>query len=137
MTLKKSAALTALLITCAVTVADVAPAHAAQPNLLELLFGKRRRQEPVPPPGVNMPMAAPGPAVAAKPAPLPKVSAPSYYTYKADPLKTIALDKVADPVVTGSIDVATVDAAPHTPESDVRREFASVKAEAPGAMRER
>ncbi|MDF1633962.1 L,D-transpeptidase family protein [Mycoplana sp. MJR14] len=131
MTLKKSAALTALLITCAVTVADVAPAYAAQPNLLELLFGKRRRQEPVPPPGVNMPMAAPGPAVATKPAPLPKVSAPSYYTYKADPLKTIALDKVADPVVTGSIDVATVDAAPHTPEGDVRREFASVKAEAP------
>ncbi|MCD2184538.1 L,D-transpeptidase family protein [Rhizobium sp. GN54] len=132
MTLKKSAALTALMISCAVTVADVAPAYAAQPNLLELLFGKRRRQEPAPPPGVNMPAQAPAAArAAAKPAPLPRVSAPSYYTYKAEPLKTIAMDKFADPVVTGSIDVAALNAPQPTPEGEIRREFATVTARAP------
>lgn len=131
MTFKKSAALTALLITCAVTAVDVAPAHAEQRNLLDFLFGKRRQQEQAPP-GVTVPgQPAQAAAAPAKAAPLPRVSATSYYTYKAEPLKAIAMDKFSDPVVTGSIEEAGLNMVAHSPAGDIRREFASVKALAP------
>lgn len=131
MTFKKSTALTALMITCAVAVVDVAPAYAAQPNLLDLLFGKRKKQEEAPPPGVmgqGVQAAQPAPA---KTAPLPRVIGPRYYSYKAEPLKAIALDRLSDPVVTGSIEDGAVEVAQHTPEGEIRREFSAVKAFAP------
>ena len=35
--------------------------------------------------------------------PLPRVKAPSYYTYKADPMRVIATSRFADPVVTSAV----------------------------------
>lgn len=130
MKFKKSAALTALMISCAITAIDVAPARAETPNLLQLLFGKRKRQEPQSVPGVfggaqAMPMAP------REVKPLPRVTGPTYYTYKAEPLRVIALDKLADPVVTGSIDDGDRSPVQPSPLHDVRREFASVHAMAP------
>ncbi len=42
--------------------------------------------------------------------PAPKVSSPTYYTYKPEPMRLVATSKFADPVVTGA--VADVSAAP-------------------------
>ncbi|MBD9372229.1 murein L,D-transpeptidase [Rhizobium sp. ARZ01] len=132
MTFRKSAALTALLVTCAFVTVDVAPARAEAPNLLQLLFGKRKRQEPVAMPGVGSAMQAmPMIRNEAKPAPLPRVTGPTYYTYKAEPLKPIAMSSLADPVVTGSIDDHGLPPIQRSPEGEIRREFASVSAMAP------
>lgn len=133
MTFRKSAALTALLVTCAFVTIDAAPARAEGPNLLQLLFGKRRTQEtaPMPVAGPAAQMAAPMARSVAKPAPLPRVSGPSYYTYKAEALKPIDLIELADPVVTGSIDDYGVSPIQRSPEGEIRREFASVKTLAP------
>lgn len=132
MTFRKSAALTALLVTCAFVVVDAAPARAEAPNLLQLLFGKRKKQEAAPVPMVEagfqaMPMVK----GAAKPAALPRVTGPSYYTYKAEALKPVEMLKLADPVVTGSIDDYATPPVRRSPEGEIRHEFASVTALAP------
>ncbi|MFD1326883.1 L,D-transpeptidase family protein [Mycoplana ramosa] len=133
MTFRKSAALTALLVTCAFVVVDAAPARAEAPNLLQLLFGKRKKQEAAPVPMVEagfqaMPMVK---GVAKPAAALPRVTGPSYYTYKAEALKPVEMFKLADPVVTGSIDDDRTPLIQRSPEGEIRRELASVKALAP------
>lgn len=135
MKFRKSAALTALLVTCAFVVVDAVPARAEAPNLLQMLFGKRKRQEPEP---ARLPVAL-GPAAIAvpgarkdtKPAALPRVTGPQYYTYKAEPLRPIAMDKLADPVVTGSIKERGMPPVQYSSENEIRRDFATVNAMAP------
>lgn len=107
MRLFKTAALTALTLSCAVITFDTPPAQAT--TLMDLLFNKERRA----PREFNAADPRYGAPVEQKRAytPVARVTGPRYYTYKADPLKRIVLDKPAsDPVTTGS--VAGVDPVP-------------------------
>lgn len=100
MRLFKTAALTALTLSCAFITLDAPPAQAT--TLMDLLFKKERR--------------APREFDAADPRfdapveekrvykPVARVTGPRYYTYKVDPLKRVVLEKTAsDPVTTGSV----------------------------------
>ena len=100
MTLKKTAVVSALALGCAFSTYDATPAKAETITLFDLLRGKRKeKRETLPGVATGMPAQA---EVQEK-KPLPRVTGPRYYTYKADPLKTIAMGDIADPVVTGSI----------------------------------
>ncbi len=58
--------------------------------------------------------------------PLPRVTGPRYYTYKADALRRVAVDKLADPVVTSSI---SADIAP-AGDAGVRAAFSTINVRA-------
>ncbi|OLP61428.1 peptidoglycan-binding protein [Xaviernesmea oryzae] len=105
MTLKKTATLVALAAGCGLSALGAPQAHAM--TLMDLF---RKRSEPaqqeVTVPGVYAPgqggLSAP-PAEKRVAEPLPKVTAPRYYTYKADAPRRIDAARLLDPVVTGSI----------------------------------
>src|SRR6478735_4272443 len=86
-------AASALALSCGVAALGVAPAHAY--TLMDMIRGDRARTQstmirpvPVSPYGQMAPDA-----------PLPKVSAPTYYTYKPDPMRYVDTGKFMDPVV--------------------------------------
>ncbi|MDE1993112.1 MAG: L,D-transpeptidase family protein [Rhizobiaceae bacterium] len=62
-------------------------------------------------------VAPDGAAPAQAKGPLPTVSAPQYYTYKAEPMRLVASNRFADPVVTGA--VADASATPVAVDSSV------------------
>lgn len=64
----------------------------------------------------SMPIA-PVPKDALAGSPAPKVSAPTYYTYKTEPMRVVATAKFADPVVTGA--VADASATPVTVDPSI------------------
>lgn len=105
MKILKNATIAALTISCAVTFA--APA-AQSATLLDFLKGKKTTSERKKPSGSLFGRSFddddfgdfPEPARPAKA--LPKVSAPKYFTYKADPLKLVAVSKFASPMQTAS-----------------------------------
>jgi murein L,D-transpeptidase YcbB/YkuD len=122
MKLLKNAAIAALTISCAVTFA--APA-AQSATLLDFLQGKKSSNDRSKPRTSILGGSLdddfgdfPDPAKPAKA--LPKVSAPKYFTYKADPLRLIAVAKfapalqtaAADPTETGSVQTVSTEAAP-------------------------
>ena len=128
MTLKKTAVVSALALGCAFSTYDATPAKAETITLFDLLRGKRKeKRETLPGVATGMPAQA---EVQEK-KPLPRVSGPRYYTYKADPLKTIAMDDIADPVVTGSIAARGLPPMQRSADSEVRRAFAGISARAP------
>ena len=128
MTLKKTAVVSALALGCAFSTYDATPAKAETITLFDLLRGKRKeKRETLPGVATGMPAQA---EVQEK-KPLPRVTGPRYYTYKADPLKTIAMDDIADPVVTGSIAARGLPPMQRSADSDVRRAFAGISARAP------
>jgi murein L,D-transpeptidase YcbB/YkuD len=63
--------------------------------------------------------------------PLPKVTSPQYYTYKAEPLRRIATAKLVDPVVTGSVRADVLPPAPTAALADARQFLPDVTAYAP------
>ncbi|WP_275782946.1 L,D-transpeptidase family protein [Pararhizobium gei] len=109
MKLMKTAAIMTLLAGCAITSFGVQQAEA-----LTLMDYFRKKREPVFEELQEMPRASvPQATVQQKPKALPRVSSPQYYTYKAEPLRRIATEKLADPVVTGSVTAtATMPAIP-------------------------
>nr|WP_316654454.1 L,D-transpeptidase family protein [uncultured Gellertiella sp.] len=112
MSLRKAGALV-LALSCGVSLAEPRAAHAG--TLLDLLFPKRQRsqEQTQPLPGAPVLLA---PGTAGQPLnglplgddPLPRVKAPSYYTYKADPMRLIATARFADPQVTSAVSQSAV-----------------------------
>lgn len=102
--LKKTGALV-LALSCGVALVDARSANAG--TLLDLLFPKRQRSETM---QQQLPGVAVGAAATQAPRafpinddPLPRVKAPSYYTYKAEPMRAIAASRFADPVITSAV----------------------------------
>ncbi len=130
MKMSKSAAMMALAMSCAFTTIDAKPASAI--TLMELFRG--RPNPPVRdfvPPGVEN--GLPGQKTPEKKAaaPVQRVTGPKYYTYKAEPMRRIAADKLADPVVTGSIASVDLPPMPRDPGSDQRQFLSGVNVSAP------
>lgn len=122
MKLTKTAVLAAALaVSCATITFHASPASAL--TLMDIIRGGKKR-EPVREelPGVQTGAALPGVSTKQEAKPLPRVTGPRYYTYKADALKRVAVDKLADPVVTSSI---SADVAP-AGDAGVRAAFAGV-----------
>ncbi len=122
MKLTKTAVLAAALaVSCAAITLPAAPANAI--TLMDILRGGKKK-EPVrePLPGVDGGVSLPNATVKQEAKPLPRVTGPRYYTYKADALKRVAVDKLADPVVTSSI---STDVAP-AGDAGIRAAFATV-----------
>ena len=122
MKLTKTAVLAAALaVSCAAITLPAAPANAI--TLMDILRGGKKKEparEPLP--GVDSGASLPNATVKQEAKPLPRVTGPRYYTYKADALKRVAVDKLADPVVTSSI---STDVAP-AGDAGIRAAFATV-----------
>ncbi|MCW5706207.1 murein L,D-transpeptidase [Shinella sp.] len=120
MKLTKTAMLAATLaLSCATISLHATPANAL--TVMEWLNGKKK-QKAEPLPGVTTGVALPGAETKQAAKPLPRVTGPRYYTYKADALKRVAVDMLADPVVTSSI---SADVAP-AGDAGVRAAFSTV-----------
>ena len=120
MKLTKTAVLAAALaLSCATITLHAAPANAL--TLFDIFRGKKKEpvREELPGVTTGVPLAAET-KQAAKP--LPRVTGPRYYTYKAEGLKRVAVENLADPVVTSSI---TADI-PAAGDAGVRAAFANV-----------
>jgi murein L,D-transpeptidase YcbB/YkuD len=126
MKLMKTAAIVTLMTGCAFASLGVQRAEAL--NLLDIFRKKRPVVEEYQPlPGVEQ--MQPLQRQAARP--LPKVTSPKYYTYKAEPLRRIATAKLVDPVVTGSVRADVLPPAPASVLADARRFLPEVAAYAP------
>lgn len=90
----------ALAVSCATVSLHATPASAL--TLMDIFRGKKR-EKPEELPGVATGTGLPRAETRREAKPLPRVTGPRYYTYKADALKRVAVDKIADPVVTSSI----------------------------------
>ncbi|MBY4606728.1 murein L,D-transpeptidase [Rhizobium sp. 9T] len=106
MTFVLKSAVSALAVSCGLAVM-AAPAHAY--TLMDMLRGDRQRSQSTifmdQAPGRPVPRGAVGGSLGGldPEAPLPKVSGPRYYTYKAETLQFVDTGKFADPVVTGAV----------------------------------
>jgi murein L,D-transpeptidase YcbB/YkuD len=125
MKLTKTAVLAAALaLSCATVTLHAAPANAM--TFMEWLQKRKEKKqaEAAGLPGVTTTSALPGAAAQVKQEakPLPRVTGPRYYTYKADALKRVGVDKQADPVVTSSI---SADVAP-AGDAGIRAAFTNV-----------
>ena len=127
MKLMKTAAIVTLLTGCAFT--SVGVSHANALTLMDLFRKKKPVAEEVQPlPGVQT--LQPAEKQAARPA--PKVSAPRYYTYKAEPMRRIDTAKLTDAVVTGSVVAGASAAVARAPLAEARQFLPDVNAYAPG-----
>ncbi len=132
MKIMKTAAIMTLLAGCALTTLQVKPVEAL--TLMDFIRGGKKRavQEDIPAlPGVDMGVPLEQKQVRA---PLPRVTGPRYYTYKAEPMRKIAMAKLQDPVVTGSINSVDLPPMLRAPLSDARQFFSGVSASAPGEV---
>ncbi|WLS02485.1 L,D-transpeptidase family protein [Shinella oryzae] len=125
MKLTKTAVLAAALaLSCATVTLHAAPANAM--TFMEWLQKRKEKKQADAAglPGMKTTSALPGAAAEVKQEakPLPRVTGPRYYTYKADALKRVGVDKLADPVVTSSI---SADIAP-AGDAGIRAAFANV-----------
>lgn len=129
MKLTKTAVLAAALaFSCAAITLHAAPANAV--TLMDIIRGGKKKEPardalPGVDTGVSLPRAEPK-REARQAKPLPRVTGPTYYTYKADALKRVAVDKLADPLVTSSISAEIVPAG----GAGVRAAFATVNVRA-------
>ncbi|MEK1866731.1 MAG: L,D-transpeptidase family protein, partial [Ensifer adhaerens] len=127
----KTAAIVALMSGCAIATMDARPASAF--TFGDFIRAGRKKPEaqqvqPTQPlPGVGT-MA--DPQQAAKP--LPKITGPKYYTYKAEPLRRIATDKLLDPLVTGSVRNDALPPVLRMPLADARQFLPGINVRASG-----
>jgi len=132
MNIIKSAAIVALMSGCAIATIDVRPASAI--TFMDFIRGGKRRAAPEqvqpaqPLPGMNT-LAPQRMEEVAKP---PRVTGPRYYTYKAEPLRRIATDRLLDPVVTGSVRKYDLPPMVRAPVSDARQFLPQVDVRATG-----
>ncbi|WDZ78518.1 murein L,D-transpeptidase [Ensifer adhaerens] len=128
----KTAAIVALMSGCAIATMDARPASAF--TFGDFIRAGRKKTEaqqvqPTQPlPGVGT-MLDPQ-QDAAKP--LPKVTGPKYYTYKAEPLRRISTDKLLDPVVTGSVRNDALPPMLRMPLADARQFLPEINVRASG-----
>jgi murein L,D-transpeptidase YcbB/YkuD len=123
MNIIKSAAIVALMSGCAIATMDVRPASAI--TLMDFIRGGKKRAVPErvqpgqPMPGFEtmMPQRLEERAVTTP----PRVSSPRYYTYKPEPLRRVATDRLIDPVVTGSVRKYDLPPMVRAPLSDARQ----------------
>lgn len=122
MKLTKTALLAAALaLSCATVTLNAAPANAL--TLMDIIRGGKKKEPKYEPlPGVSSDAVVPGAEVKREAKPLPRVTGPRYYTYKADALKRVAVDKLADPVVTSSISAEV----PPAGDAGIRAAFSTV-----------
>ncbi len=128
----KTAVAAALALSCAFVTFDATPALAGSLTIMDMLRGKKRDSEPLP--GVAAPVLLPAETATQKPRevkPLPRVTGPTYYTYKADGLKRVAADKLTDPVVTGSVSSDGGTGSSPSGDAAIRAAFATVNVRAP------
>ncbi len=126
MKLMKTAAIVTLMTGCAFASLGVQRAEAL--NLLDLFRKKKPVVEEYQPlPGIEQVQPVQKQAVR----PLPKVTSPQYYTYKAEPLRRIATAKLVDQVVTGSVSRDVLPPAPTAALTDARQFLPDVTAYAP------
>jgi murein L,D-transpeptidase YcbB/YkuD len=127
----KTAAVVALMSGCAIATMDVRPASAFTFGDFIRAGRKKTEAQQVQP---NQPLPGMGtmvdPQQAAKP--LPKVTGPKYYTYKAEPLRRISTDKLLDPVVTGSVRNDALPPMLRTPLADARQFLPDINVRASG-----
>ncbi len=129
MNIIKSTALVALISSCAIASIDVRPASAI--TLMDLIRGGKRRAAPEqvypgrPVPGFDTLQQN---RAVAKP---PRVSSPRYYTYKPEPLRRVATDRLVDPVVTGSVGGYGLPPILRVPLSNARHFLPEVHVRAP------
>ena len=99
----RSVGAVALGLMCGVAFAGVQPAQAG--TLFDFFRNNKHAQSPArQQQAVAEPQAMPMQQMApAESKPLPKVTGPRYYTYKADSLRDVAAARFADPVVTGAV----------------------------------
>jgi murein L,D-transpeptidase YcbB/YkuD len=126
MKLTKTAVLAAALaVSCATITLHAAPANAI--TLMDFIRGgKKKEPKREELPGVDNGFSMPGAETKQAAKPLPRVTGPRYYAYKADALKRVAVDKLADPVVTSSI---SADVAP-AGDAGIRAAFSTVNVRA-------
>ncbi|MDL2405630.1 L,D-transpeptidase family protein [Rhizobium calliandrae] len=123
MKLVTKAAASVLALSCCISAAGTTCANAM--TLMDFIRGGQGRQEST---QVSAPLNAnrgqPGlrsVAPVQTKEPLPTVSAPKYYTYKPEPMRLVASDRFADPVVTGAVaDASTTPVAVDTSASQRR-----------------
>ena len=129
MKMMKTATLVALLTGCAVTSIGLRPAEAL--TLMDLFRKKRPVAEEVQPlTGMER-----QPLVKQQASrPLPKVSSPKYYTYKAESLRRIETAKLLDPLVTGSVRSVALPPMPGSSLADARQFLPDVTAYAPAEV---
>ncbi|MDW9594622.1 L,D-transpeptidase family protein [Sinorhizobium meliloti] len=131
----KSAAIVTLMSGCVVATMDVQPASAI--TFMDFIRGGKKRdvQEQVQPrrqlPGVDMFAPQRLDQKAAKP---PRITGPRYYTYKAEPLRRIATDRLVDPVVTGSVLNGALPPMLRSPLADARQFLPEVDVRAPAEV---
>ncbi|MEI2296999.1 L,D-transpeptidase family protein [Ensifer sp. MJa1] len=129
----KTAAVVALMGSCAIATMDVRPAAAFTLGDFIRAGRKKPDAQQVQPnqvlPGVGG-MIDPQQNMGAKP--LPKVTGPKYYTYKAEPLRRISTDKLLDPVVTGSVRNDALPPMLRTPLADARQFLPEISVRATG-----
>jgi murein L,D-transpeptidase YcbB/YkuD len=123
MTFLLKGAVSALALSCGVAALGVAPAHAY--TLMDMIRGDRARTQST---MINPTPVAPS-VQSAPNVPLPKVSAPTYYTYKPDAMRFVDTGKFTDPVVTGA--VAATTASTEVEPSVQRRFLIEAKVRAP------
>lgn len=113
-----------------VVMAGAGPANAG--TLLDFLFPKKPRsqtmveqqsQQALPGVTAQNGQASGFPAApdGGDPEPLPRVKGPSYYTYKAEPMRLVASSRFSDPVVTSAVSSSDAPAAGIDAASDPRR----------------
>ena len=95
----KNAKARALILALFCGTALAAPQQAAAKTLFDILFRKKApvAEQQVQAPISEVQLADP------QPKPLPKVTGPRYYTYKAEAMRRIDTAKLTDPVVTGAV----------------------------------
>ncbi|RDL51501.1 hypothetical protein BLJAPNOD_02635 [Ensifer sp. M14] len=126
----KTAAIVALMSGCAIATLDARPASAF--TLGDFIRAGRKKPESQ----TSQPQSLPGVGSMVEPQqnavskPLPKVTGPQYYTYKAEPLRRIATDKLLDPVVTGSVRNGALPPMLRAPLTDARQFMPEVEARA-------
>lgn len=126
----KTAAILALMSGCAIATLDTRPASAF--TLGDFIRAGRKKPEPQQQqlqslPGVGA-MVEPQQNTVSRP--LPKVTGPQYYTYKADALRWVATDKLLDPVVTGSVRNGALPPMLRAPLNDARQFMPEIKVRA-------
>ncbi|MEZ2127317.1 MULTISPECIES: murein L,D-transpeptidase [unclassified Sinorhizobium] len=120
-------AVSALALSCSIAMIGAKPANAY--TLMDLFRGHRERTQStiIDPGGSALQRMAPQ-----RPSPLPKVTGPTYYTYKPDPLRYVDTGRFADTIVTGAVvDASSVPQADIAASQNMQRRFlidAKVKA---------
>ncbi len=129
--MKLAAKATASVLTLSCCLSSIGATSANAMTLMDFIRGGQGRQQstqvsaPVPENPAQTMLNPNQPAPAKQP--LPTVSAPKYYTYKADPMRLVSTVHFADPVVTGAVADASPTPVAVDTEASQRRYLANAR----------